>query len=64
MKAVFFGGRGPGRALMDEAARVCRGAGGKRMFWSVYAPNQPALRFYERLGARLTRDMLFMRLDL
>jgi GNAT superfamily N-acetyltransferase len=58
-----FRGRGVGRALMGDAAQVCRGLGGTQLFWSVYAPNTPALRFYERLGARLTRDMLFMRLD-
>jgi ribosomal protein S18 acetylase RimI-like enzyme len=58
-----FRGRGVGRALTEHAARVCRVLGGTQLFWSVYAPNKAALRFYERLGARLTRDMLFMRLD-
>jgi RimJ/RimL family protein N-acetyltransferase len=48
---------------MAEAARACRGLGGTQMFWAVYAPNEPALRFYERLGARRTQDLLFMRLD-
>lgn len=48
---------------MEQAARVCRARGGTRLFRSVYAPNQTALRFYERLGARPTRDLLFMRLD-
>lgn len=56
-------GRGAGRALMERAGLVCRSLGGTQLFWSVYAPNKAALRFYERLGARLTRDLLFMRLD-
>lgn len=56
-------GRGVGRALMGRAAELCRGLGGTQLFWAVYAPNKPALRFYERIGARPTRDLLFMRLD-
>jgi GNAT superfamily N-acetyltransferase len=56
-------GRGVGRALMGRAAAVCRALGGTQLFRAVYAPNEAALRFYGRLGARLTQDMLFMRLD-
>ena len=41
-----------------------RGAGVKRLFWSVYSPNRSALKFYERLGARYTKDLKFMYLPL
>ncbi|HEX8475280.1 MAG TPA: GNAT family N-acetyltransferase [Pyrinomonadaceae bacterium] len=56
-------GRGVGRALMEQASRICRNLGGTQMCWPVYARNQMALQFYERMGARLTKDTLFMRLD-
>lgn len=52
--------RGVGRTLMDEAARLCREAGGSELFWSVYRPNTLAAQFYERLGARLVKDLDFM----
>ena len=55
--------RGVGRALMAQAGHICRSLGGTQLFWAVYAPNQPALQFYERIGARRTQDLLFMRLD-
>lgn len=56
-------GHGIGRALMERACEICRRFGGTQVVWSVYAPNQTARGFYERLGARYTRNMLFMRLD-
>ena len=60
-------GHGVGRALMQALAReaVRRGCG--RMEWQVLTWNQPAIHFYERLGAarlddwqgyRLTDDQL------
>lgn len=51
---------GVGRALMEAAAQVCRQAGGRELFWSVYAPNKLAAAFYERLGARYTQELKFM----
>ena len=56
--------RGIGRALMEEAAAICRRLGGTQLFWSVYVRNESAFVFYESLGARYTRDLRFMRLDL
>lgn len=56
-------GRGIGQALMKRAGEICRSFGGKQLFWAVYEPNKAAINFYERLGARFTRDLLFMRLD-
>jgi len=57
-------GLGIGRALMKQAGEICRASGGTQLFWAVYVPNKSAIGFYERLGARFTRNMLFMRLDL
>lgn len=55
--------QGVGRALMEEAAKICRRLGGAQLFWSVYVRNKPAFAFYESLGARYTKDLKFMRLD-
>jgi diamine N-acetyltransferase len=52
--------RGIGRALMDAAAALCREAGARELFWSVYAPNRLGAGFYESLGAKYTRDLRFM----
>jgi ribosomal protein S18 acetylase RimI-like enzyme len=51
---------GVGRALMSAAAKLSRDAGGAELFWSVYVHNKVAASFYESLGARYTRDLLFM----
>jgi RimJ/RimL family protein N-acetyltransferase len=45
---------------MEGAREICKEAGGRRLFWSVYIPNLTARRFYRRLGARYTKDMLYM----
>jgi GNAT superfamily N-acetyltransferase len=52
--------QGAGRALMAEAARICRAGGGSELFWAVYIPNTLAARFYERLGAHWIEDLKFM----
>lgn len=54
---------GVARALMDEAAAVCRRLGGARLVWAVYKPNRLAYAFYRALGARPIEDLDFMRLD-
>lgn len=56
--------QGIGRKLMLEAGEVCRRLGGRQLFWSVYVHNERATRFYRSLGARQTKDLVFMRLDL
>jgi len=52
--------QGVGKALMSDAAKLCRDAGGMELFWSVYVHNKLAASFYESLGARYTKDLLFM----
>jgi ribosomal protein S18 acetylase RimI-like enzyme len=56
-------GQGAGKALMLEAVRICKVAGGNSLFWAVYDQNHAALGFYKSLGAWLTRDLLFMQLE-
>jgi GNAT superfamily N-acetyltransferase len=58
-------GKGYGRALLIELARIARNRGCGRMEWAVLDWNEPAIKFYRALGAkpmdewtvfRLTRD--------
>jgi GNAT superfamily N-acetyltransferase len=52
---------GVGRALMDEAERICREHGGVELCWEVFAPNELARAFYRAVGARHVDDLLIMR---
>jgi len=54
---------GIGRALLEEATRVCRELGGSQVCWSVYASNSLALGFYEGIGASYIEDEKFMFFD-
>jgi GNAT superfamily N-acetyltransferase len=45
-------GRGIGKALLREVARIARARGCGRLEWSVLNWNTPAIEFYESLGAR------------
>jgi GNAT superfamily N-acetyltransferase len=58
-------GKGYGRALLVELAKIARDRGCGRMEWAVLDWNEPAIKFYRTLGAkpmdewtvfRLTRD--------
>jgi GNAT superfamily N-acetyltransferase len=58
-------GKGFGRALLVELAKIARVRGCGRMEWAVLDWNEPAIKFYRALGAqpmhewtvfRLTRD--------
>jgi GNAT superfamily N-acetyltransferase len=62
-----FRGRGLGRRLLVDLARLARERGCGRLEWSVLNWNEPAIRFYRTLGAapleewttyRLTGDPL------
>ena len=57
-------GHGVGRALMAEAERLCRAAGGGALLWGVLHQNAAAMAFYEKLGARYVDDVRFMVLRL
>ena len=58
-------GKGYGRALLVDLAKIARDRGCGRMEWAVLDWNEPAIKFYRTLGAkpmdewtvfRLTRD--------
>lgn len=54
---------GIGCKLIEAATDICRKIGGTQLFWSVYRKNKAALTFYKNIGARYTKDLLFLRLD-
>jgi GNAT superfamily N-acetyltransferase len=62
-------GKGYGRALLVDLAKLARDRGCGRMEWAVLDWNEPAIKFYRTLGAkpmeewtvfRLTRDGIAM----
>jgi GNAT superfamily N-acetyltransferase len=55
-------GRGAGKALLERLARIALRQGCGRMEWAVLDWNEPAIRFYETLGAELRRDWILTRL--
>ena len=57
-----FRGRGVGRALLQHLARVAVERGCGRFEWWVLDWNEPAIRFYQSLGARPMGDWTVYRL--
>jgi len=55
-------GRGHGKALLAELARICVGRGYGRLEWWVLDWNEPALGFYASLGATGMTDWTVHRL--
>jgi GNAT superfamily N-acetyltransferase len=55
--------RGIGIALMKRLAREAVERGCKRFVWQVLDWNEPAIAFYEGLGAKVLREWLTVRLD-
>ena len=55
-------GAGAGKALLAELARVALENDCGRMEWSVLDWNEPAIRFYEALGARRLKEWQICRL--
>jgi GNAT superfamily N-acetyltransferase len=55
-------GRGAGRALLTELARIALRRGCGRMEWTVLDWNTPSIRFYRRLGAKLRKEWILTRL--
>ena len=56
-------GRGTGIALMRALAKVAVEAECRRFVWAVLDWNEPAIGFYERLGAKVMREWLTVRLE-
>jgi GNAT superfamily N-acetyltransferase len=56
-------GRGVGRRLLSRLAAIALERGCGRFEWCVLDWNEPAIRFYERLGARGLDDWTIFRID-
>ncbi|MCX6954922.1 MAG: GNAT family N-acetyltransferase [Verrucomicrobia bacterium] len=57
-----FRGRGFGKALLLHLAKLANTRGCGRMEWTVLEWNQPAIEFYESLGARRMQEWQICRL--
>ena len=57
-----FRGRGIGKSLLLHLARLANARGCGRMDWAVLEWNQPAIDFYESLGAQRMRTWQICRL--
>ncbi len=55
-------GAGHGKALLAALAAVCRDNGFERFEWVVLDWNEPAIAFYESLGAELLEEWTVCRL--
>jgi len=55
-------GRGIGRALLGHLARLAVARGCGRMEWAVLDWNEPAIRFYRRIGAQAMNGWTVYRL--
>jgi GNAT superfamily N-acetyltransferase len=55
-------GKGYGRALLIELAKIARDRGCGRMEWAVLNWNEPAIKFYRGLGARPMNEWTVFRL--
>lgn len=56
-------GRGIGAALLRHLAGIALQNNCGRFVWQVLDWNEPAIRFYESLGARVLKPWLTMRVD-
>jgi GNAT superfamily N-acetyltransferase len=57
-----FRGQGIGKALLLHLAKLANARGCGRMEWSVLDWNQPAIEFYEAVGARRMKEWQICRL--
>jgi GNAT superfamily N-acetyltransferase len=55
-------GRGYGRALLVELAKIARDRGCGRMEWAVLDWNEPAIKFYRALGGQPMHEWTVFRL--
>src|SRR5256885_2850758 len=55
-------GKGYGRALLVELAKIARDRGCGRMEWAVLNWNEPAIKFYRSLGAKPMDEWTVFRL--
>jgi GNAT superfamily N-acetyltransferase len=55
-------GKGVGKALLVKLARIARERNCGRLEWSVLDWNQPAIDFYQRIGAKVLPDWRICRM--
>jgi GNAT superfamily N-acetyltransferase len=55
--------KGYGARLLRELAAEVRAMRGGRLEWSVLKWNEPSIRFYKRIGARMMDEWVTMRVD-
>ncbi|HEX5491733.1 MAG TPA: GNAT family N-acetyltransferase [Candidatus Udaeobacter sp.] len=55
-------GKGYGRALLVQLAKIARDRGCGRMEWAVLDWNEPAIKFYRALGAKPMHEWTVFRL--
>lgn len=58
-----FRGKGIGKALLKYLAKIAVERNCARFEWSVLDWNQPAIEFYEAMGARVMEDWRICRMD-
>jgi GNAT superfamily N-acetyltransferase len=58
-----FRGRGIGKALLVQLAKIAVGENCGRFQWQVLDWNQPSIEFYEALGAKRMTEWLTMRVE-
>jgi GNAT superfamily N-acetyltransferase len=58
-----FRGKGIGKALLVHLAGIALRENCGRFVWQVLDWNEPAIRFYESLGARHMKEWMTMRVD-
>jgi GNAT superfamily N-acetyltransferase len=58
-----YRGWGIGKALLVHLARIAVEQGCGRYQWQVLDWNEPAIRFYESVGARVMREWLTVRME-
>ncbi len=56
-------GRGHGKALLAELARICVERGYERLEWAVLDWNMPSIAFYRSIGARAMNEWEIYRLS-
>ena len=58
-----FRGKGLGKALMARLAKRCVAEGWTRFEWAVLDWNEPSIRFYRSIGAKVMDDWKICRLS-
>lgn len=56
-------GKGYGKALLVQLAREVVQMKGGRLEWSVLKWNEPSIKFYESIGAKMMNEWVGMRVD-